>query len=133
MNSESNNIVFFDGLCGLCSQFVDFVLKVDKNHRFKFSPLQSDFAGQKLPAELTRDLSTVVIIIDGQIYTKARAVLTLFDRLGGVWKVIALFRFLPQALLNAGYNLIAKYRYLILPKRQTYRLPTPEERERFIT
>lgn len=133
MNRNNENIVFFDGFCGLCSDFVDFVLKVDKKSQFKFSPLQSDFAQKNLPVSLTRDLSTVAIIIDGKIYLKAPAVLLLFQRLGGFWWVLSLLRFLPKAFLNFFYDLIAKHRYLILPKRDTCRLPTPAERERFIS
>lgn len=126
------NVVFFDGLCGLCSEFIDFVIKIDKRSRFKFSPLQSAFALNNLPQSLTRDLSTVVIIIDGRTYTKALAVLHLFHQVGGPWKIIALLRYLPKAILNFGYDVIAKNRYRLMPKKETCRLPTPSERERFI-
>lgn len=126
------NIVFFDGQCGLCSEFVDFVLKIDKKSLFKFSPLQSNFALKQLPNSLTQDLSTVVIIIDGQTFIKAKGVLRLFKKIGGYWSFLALFRFLPTTFLNLIYDIVAKYRYWIRPKRETCRLPTPAERERFI-
>lgn len=132
MDILESNIVFFDGHCGLCSEFVDFVLKADKRKIFKFSPLQSEFASKHLPEFLTRDLSTVVIIIDGQTFTKARAVLHLFKKMGGPWSLLSIFRFLPKGILNFFYDQIAKYRYLIMPKKETCRLPTPQEKERFI-
>lgn len=132
MNMNKLNIVFFDGLCGLCSEFIDFVIKIDKKSLFKFSPLQSDFAKSHLPPELTNDLSTVVIIIEGRTLTKAQAVLQLFQVIGGIWKLPALMRFLPKPFLNFCYDKVAKYRYLILPKKETCRLPTKEEREKFI-
>ena len=132
MKIDQQNIVFFDGLCGLCSEFVDFVLKIDKRGQFKFSPLQSSFALDNLPTELTSDLSTVAIMIDGKIYTKALAVLRLFQKVGGPWKLLSVFRFLPKSFLNFCYDLIAKNRYRIMPKKETCRLPSPEERAKFL-
>ena len=129
---DQQNVVFFDGLCGLCSEFVDFVIKIDKRSLFKFSPLQSDFALKHLPPALTKDLATVVIIIDGKTYIKALAVLNLFNKVGGPWKAFAIFRFLPQFILNFAYDLIAHNRYRLMSKKETCRLPTPAERERFI-
>ena len=126
------NVVFFDGLCGLCSEFIDFVIKIYKRSQFKFSPLQSFYALNNLPRSLTSDLSTVVVIIDGMTYTKALAVLHLFKKVGGPWKILAIFRYLPKAFLNFCYDLIAKNRYRLMPKKETCRLPTPAERERFI-
>lgn len=130
MNDQ--NVVFFDGVCGLCSEFIDFVINIDKSNQFKFSPLQSSFAINHLPSKLTRELSTVIVIIEGQTYTKALAVLQLFRKVGGPWKLISLLRFLPKGFLNFFYDLIAKNRYRIMPKKETCRLPTPSERERFL-
>ncbi|MFT5095531.1 MAG: hypothetical protein ACI93T_004378, partial [Porticoccaceae bacterium] len=31
--TESKSILFFDGVCGLCNRFVDFVLKYDRHGR----------------------------------------------------------------------------------------------------
>lgn len=132
MTEKLPNVVFFDGYCGLCSEFVDFVLKIDKKSLFKFSPLQGSFAQKQLPANYVTDLSTVVVIIDGHTYTKAEGVLQLFKKIGGAWSILALFRFLPKAFLNYCYDLIAKYRYRIMPKKETCRLPSEKERQRFI-
>ena len=55
-------IIFFDGYCGLCNGFVDFILKFDKNAVFKFSPLQSEFAKTKLNQSDVEDLKSVVVL-----------------------------------------------------------------------
>src|SRR5690554_311617 len=132
MNYFKENIVFFDGHCGLYSEFIDFVLKIDRKNHFKFSPLQSEFAKNHLPEKMTSDLSTVVITIDGQTFTKAQAVLLLFKKVGGIWGLFSIFRFLPKGILNFFYDQIAKHRYLIMPKKENCRLPTPQEKEKFI-
>jgi predicted DCC family thiol-disulfide oxidoreductase YuxK len=132
-NQPSQNIIFFDGVCGLCNGFVDFVIARDKNNFFYFSPLQSDFAQKNLPAEFVNDLKTIVVRVDGQVYKKSRAVLKVTHLLGGLWKILTLANILPTSLLDFFYDLIATNRYKLFGKKETCRLPTPEERIRFLT
>lgn len=126
------NIIYFDGVCGLCNGFVDFIMKIDTAGKFKFSPLQSEFAKSRLLPRYTEDLKSVVVEIDGEILEKSDAVFKVFETLGGKWKIAAKLKILPLFLRNAGYDLVAEMRYKIFGKKDTCRLPTPEEKERFI-
>lgn len=126
------NIIYFDGVCGLCNGFVDFIMKIDTAGKFKFSPLQSEFAKSRLLPRYTEDLKSVVVEIDGEILEKSDAVFKVFVTLGGKWKIAAKLKILPLFLRNAGYDLVAEMRYKIFGKKDTCRLPTPEEKERFI-
>lgn len=125
-------VIFFDGYCGLCNGFVDFMMKADKKAVFKFSPLQSDFAKATLSVADTQDLKSVVVLIDKNSYRKARGVFMALRELGPVWKCISLLSLLPSGFLNFFYDFIAENRYRFFGKRETCRLPTPAERERFI-
>lgn len=125
-------VIFFDGYCGLCNGFVDFMLKIDKKGVFKFSPLQSDFAKKHLPAEDIEQLKSVVLLIDDKSYRKSEAVLLALSHLGGSWSLLKQLNVIPTGLRDAGYELVAANRYKIFGKRDTCRLPTAEERERFI-
>lgn len=126
------NIIFFDGVCGLCNGFVDYMLKIDKKGVFKFSPLQSEYARTHLSASDVNDLKSIVVLIDGRTYRQAQGVLKAMSQLGGVWKLGSVLGELPEGLLNWGYDLVAHNRYRLFGKRETCRLPTPEERSRFI-
>ncbi|MGE3608649.1 MAG: thiol-disulfide oxidoreductase DCC family protein [Bacteriovoracaceae bacterium] len=130
--ANPKRVIFFDGLCGLCNGFVNFILKIDRNNNFIFSPLQSEFAIQTLPQELTHDLKTIVVLIDGQTFKKAQAVFAVFNEIGGIWKMISLLKILPNFLLDFVYDLVASNRYQFFGKKDSCRLPTPEERKRFI-
>jgi len=125
-------VIFFDGYCGLCNGFVDFMMKFDKRGVFKFSPLQSDFAKATLKPEDISDLKSLVVLMNGKTTRKAHGVLLAVSELGGSWKVISIFRFLPASFLNLAYDIIAKNRYKIFGKSSTCRLPTPEEKSRFV-
>lgn len=127
------NIIFFDGYCGLCNGFVDFILKVDQREMFKFSPLQSDFAQEHLSPRDVQNLTSVVVLIDGKSYRKAAGVIKALSALGGKWKLISALGILPESVLNQGYDLVAKNRYKLFDKKETCRVPTAQERSRFMT
>lgn len=126
------NVIYFDGVCGLCNGFVDFIMKIDRESKFHFSPLQSEHAKNNLPAEYVQDLDSVVVQIDGKTLRKSKAVFAVLKKLGGVWGMASAFGVLPEGLLNKAYDMVAENRYKIFGKKETCRLPSPEERSRFL-
>ena len=44
---DLNNVIIFDGVCVLCNSLVDFLIKKDTDHSFKFLTAQSSL-GQRL-------------------------------------------------------------------------------------
>lgn len=126
------NVIFFDGVCGLCNGFVDFIMKIDREGKFKFSPLQSQYAKTTLPPEFTANLDSVVVQLDGKTLRKSKAVFAVLKKLGGVWGAAGTLGVLPEGFLNKAYDLVAEHRYKIFGKKETCRLPTPEERARFV-
>src|SRR5215470_10758647 len=41
-------VILYDGVCGLCNRWVQFLLRRDQRDRFRFAPLQSALAAQIL-------------------------------------------------------------------------------------
>lgn len=80
-----DNIVLYDGDCGFCNFWVQWILKRDRKGRFRFAPLQSGY-GQEylrsrgLPAE---NFSTLYFLKNGRRYTKMYAVIEIGRTLGG--------------------------------------------------
>ena len=128
MNTQ---IIFFDGVCNLCNGFVDFLVKRDQG-QFTFAPLQGETAARTLPLELRQDLKTVVLWSQGQTFEKSDAALMVLQQLGGIWGLMRVFWALPAPVRNLAYDLIAANRYRIFGKRESCRLPTPAERQRFL-
>lgn len=125
-------VIYFDGVCGLCNGFVDFVIRHDRREAFSFSPLQSDYARANLPSQFTQDLKTIVVQIDGKIYKKSEAVLKVLATMGPPWSFVGIFKLLPASVADAAYDMVAENRYRIFGKKESCRLPSPEERRRFI-
>jgi predicted DCC family thiol-disulfide oxidoreductase YuxK len=126
-------IIFFDGVCGLCNGFVDFIIKIDKKKIFLFSPLQGAYASTQLPETMTQDLTSVVLLIDGKTYTKSEAVQKILREIGGIWVLSSIFTVVPRFIQNSIYDQIAKNRYQLFGKKKLCRIPTEEERSRFVT
>ncbi|MCS6976676.1 MAG: DCC1-like thiol-disulfide oxidoreductase family protein [Gemmatales bacterium] len=126
-------IIFFDGVCGLCNRFVDTMLRADKDGIFRFAPLQGETAKALLPP-LGEDAGAwSVVYRDSQgTYRESEAVLRAMKRLGGWWGMLAVLRIVPRPVRDGIYRLIARNRYRWFGKRTSCRLPTPEERARFL-
>lgn len=129
----AENIVFFDGVCGFCNAWVDFLLRCDRHSRLRFAPLQGETARTRLNPADVENLHSLVFWTPTGCYRKTSAVVRIGWTLGGVWTLLAtLLWLIPRPLRDAGYALIAKNRYRIFGKKETCRLPTPAERARFL-
>jgi predicted DCC family thiol-disulfide oxidoreductase YuxK len=139
---DIKNVVFFDGVCGLCNSSVDFLIKIDKKNILIFSPLQSYFAVKvlaKFNIQLNLEQLDTIIYLgsnSNKIYVKSNAVLEILKDLKNVWSVFYIFKIIPTQLRDILYEYISKNRYNILgakfKKKESCRIPTPEERKRFI-
>jgi len=66
------------------------------------------------------------------LLTKAEAGLFVMKLVGPPWSWLGLLRVFPRALLDCGYDLIARNRYRVFGRYDTCLLPRPEYRKRFI-
>ena len=126
-------ILFYDGVCGLCNRAVDFVLVRAASDLFLFAPLQGETARERLSAEDTKTIDSIVLLEGRLSYRRSAAVVRVLWRLGGVWKLLAgLLWLIPSPLRDVGYKLVARTRYRLFGKKETCRLPTADERSRFL-
>lgn len=133
-NEEQSNILFFDGVCNLCNGAVQFLIKRDPEEKIKFATLQSDFGQSFLKKfDLAKeDFDSVILIQGDRYFLKSTAALKVIRKLGGVWKHLYYFIYIPRFLRDFIYDLIAKSRYSIFGKREYCMTPSPETEERFL-
>ena len=128
----SSPVIYFDGYCGLCNGFVDFVLARDQARRFRFAPLQGTSATARFGDPGDVDPATIVLEDGGVVYERSTAALRIISQLGGAWSLVAVFRLVPRFIRDAVYDWVARNRYGWFGKRDTCRLPSPEERAVFL-
>jgi predicted DCC family thiol-disulfide oxidoreductase YuxK len=125
-------VIFFDGVCNLCNSAIDFFIKRDKYKSIRYASLQSEFAKNNLDKHFHEDLDTVVLLLDGRLYTRSEAILRALILLGPPYSIARLFLLLPKFLSDSVYKLIAKFRYRLFGEMDTCRLPTPSEKSLFL-
>jgi predicted DCC family thiol-disulfide oxidoreductase YuxK len=128
------SIVLFDGVCNFCNSSVNFIIDRDYKDSFRFAALQSEkgielMKGFGLDSE---NLKTIILIENGKYYTKTTAALKIAKQLKGFWKISYIFIIIPPFIRNIAYSIIARYRYIWFGKKDACRIPSPEEREKFL-
>ena len=136
----SNPIILYDGVCGLCNRLIQFVLKRDRDDRFRFAALQSGFAARVLERHRVNPqiLDTMYLLSnysqpDERLSSRSDAGIQVLVELGGVWRALAsIVQLLPRWVRDKTYNLIARNRYQIFGKFQTCQIPGEEYRSKFL-
>ena len=122
--SEEKILIQFDGMCILCNRSIRFILKADRRKRFVFRTLQNSTDNETFDS---------VIVSDGiNIYNHFDAVIKIGKELGGLFKMVAVFRLIPRSYRHSLYLFIAKNRYKWFGMSKSCFLPSTEEQERFI-
>lgn len=135
---QQEAILFFDGVCNLCDGFVGFVADWDSRERVKFGAIQRHselmrYLGAGQYAEGGPEaLSTMVLVQGSNVFVRSDAALRTIAMLDSPVRLLAVFHVLPGPLRDAGYKLVAKYRYAIFGQSETCRPPTPRFERRFL-
>ncbi len=131
----NTTILFFDGDCSLCNKTVQFIIKHEKKveEPILFCSLQSAFA-RKILKKYHYDfnqLSTLVLLIDENIFYKSNAVINVSTYLKAPYKWCIVFRIVPGFIRDGIYNYIAKNRKKLVKTPFCY-MPSPLLKNRFI-
>jgi predicted DCC family thiol-disulfide oxidoreductase YuxK len=133
-------ILLYDGVCGLCNRFVQFILRRDRDAIFRFASLQSAIAARILTRHGANptDLDTVYVVINHELpgeslLSRSDAVAFVLKQLGGPWRLAASFlQLLPRFLRDPLYNGIARRRYRIFGRSDVCTIPSDADHIRFL-
>ncbi len=131
---DESRIILFDGVCNVCSGFVQFLIPRDPEGKFHFASLQSD-AGAALLTEHGLEehgLDSVVLIEGDDVYVKSDAVIRIASIIGGIYAIARPFKYLPRRLRDWGYDVFAANRYRLFGKKEQCMMPTEDIRARFL-
>jgi predicted DCC family thiol-disulfide oxidoreductase YuxK len=130
---KEHPIVIFDSECILCERALKWLLKYDKTRIFRYTSLQSN-TSKELQQKYTfpNNNQSVILIVNGRLYTKSDAFLKIITLLGG-WRILfAVLYILPPFLRNLVYDIIAKNRYKWFGKKSTCYIPRLQEKYLFL-
>lgn len=148
-------VLLFDGECGLCNRVVRRLLRLDTRGVLRFAPLQGPAAQEFLRRHglPTDDFDSLVFVPDwsrrddpladstgspqagsGQgknFLLRTDGVIAALHAIGAASHAWPL-RLLPRAVRDAGYRLVARWRYRVFGPWKTCPLPRPEWAARFL-
>ena len=134
MSKADHPIIIFDGVCSLCEFSVRFIVKNDRQARFRFVSAQSE-RGKDLQRSCGVDTlkdGTVILLEHDQVHIKSDAALHIAKNLDGAWRLLYILRFIPKPVREYFYAIISKNRYRWFGKRDECLLPDENLKERFL-
>lgn len=134
-----SHLVLYDGVCGLCDHFVQFLLRIDRHDQLRFAALQGPI-GTRILSEAGRastSLSTVLVVADHEtpsqrLLDRSDAALFAIASAGGAYRVAGAFRIVPRFIRDTVYDLIARWRYRIFGRFDACPIPKPGTRAKFL-
>ena len=90
---QQHDIILFDAICVICNGWAKFLIKHDRKSKFKLVSAQSPLGEEILQyyGMSTTHYTTMVVILNAQLYTESTALLKVMQHLG-----------LPFSLMNLG-------------------------------
>lgn len=133
-NEQHYKIILFDGVCNFCNFWVNFIINRDKKNQFRFAALQSEIAKELLTKfDLPEDdFDSFILISQNKILKKSSAAFEIAKDLNGWLKIFSPLKLLPNSFNDFIYDLVAKNRYKIFGKRDVCRIPTEEDKIKFL-
>ncbi|MEM7122112.1 MAG: DCC1-like thiol-disulfide oxidoreductase family protein [Pseudomonadota bacterium] len=132
--ADDRPIIVFDGHCVLCSRWARFVLKHDRQGRYRLLPAQSPL-GDALYRHLGLDpenYETNILIEDGRAWFKSEGSIRMAKGLGFPWSLAIAFAVLPRAWRDGLYDLVARNRFRLFGRREVCYLVDNDYRDRFL-
>jgi predicted DCC family thiol-disulfide oxidoreductase YuxK len=131
---NDRTIVLYDGDCGLCSSAVQFLLAADRRGRLQFAARGTAAAdGVTAPfGGAPAGIDSIIVVRGDRLLVRSDAALALADQLPMPWPLAGrVGTFVPRAVRDAIYDLIARNRRRFFPARACL-VPSPEQRSRFL-
>lgn len=134
MSQKKHAVIIFDGLCNLCNNKINFVIRNDKKDYFRFTPLQSEIGKKQLAKHHIHqhDFDTFFLIENNKIYSRSTAALLITKKMDNLWPMLFVFIIIPPFIRNSIYRFIAKNRYKWWGKRDTCAVPDGVNLEKFL-
>ena len=132
---KHKKLILFDGVCNLCNNTVQYVIKHDKKDVFRFTALQSEIGKsiiEKYNIDTTKTDSILLYSNENGLKAKSTAALYIAKHLGFPNYLMSVFFIIPTFLRNWVYNFIAKNRYKWYGKKDACMIPTPELKSKFL-
>ena len=113
---KSKIVIYYDGICFVCSSAINALIKMDKNNILYFSPLQSNYAKSSISKKFLKEMDSVIVRKNEKVFSKSYAAFVVLRELRSPLRY--LFYLVPTFFADFIYDFIAKRRYSWFGKKE---------------
>jgi predicted DCC family thiol-disulfide oxidoreductase YuxK len=124
------DIIVFDGLCVMCNSFLKWVLENDKEDKYLFANIQSDF--YKKSMDINKSIDSIILIKENNMFYESEAINHILKDLGKFYVIRLVLDVTPTFISNFFYKIIANNRYKIFGKKDKCELPKKNQISKFL-
>ena len=131
---QKHDIILFDAICVICNGWAKFLIKHDKKLKFKLVSVQSALGEQILQyyAMSTTHYTTMIVILNGQLYTESTALLKVMQHLGLPFSLMNTGYLIPRPIRDFLYRCVALHRYQLFGQTDACLLPSADNKRHFL-
>jgi len=105
------NVIYYDGECGLCHLAVRFILRVDSKSKFYFSPLSN------LDNNL-KNIDSIILKRGNDVFYEGQAIIMIFENIDNKWNYLAnVLKLIPINVLDTAYRWVSRNRAKVSVKK----------------
>jgi len=126
--------ILFDAECVVCSGWVHFILRWDREGRLRIGAVQSE-AGRALLLYAgldPDDVDTMLLVEKGVPWAKSSALLRAVRYFRYPMRLFFVGLIVPAFIRDWFYDRVAKNRYQLFGKKELCLIPDPDQRARFL-
>ena len=124
------DIIVFDGLCVMCNSFFKWVLKNDKDDKYLFANIQSNFYKKNM--DINKSIDSIILIKENNIFYESEAIKYILKDLDKFFLLQLVLNVTPKFISNFFYKIIANNRYKIFGKKDKCELPNKNLLSKFL-
>ena len=113
---KSKIVIYYDGICFVCSSAINALIKMDKNNILYFCPLQSNYAKSSINKKFLKEMDSVIVSKNEKVFSKSYAAFVVLRELRSPLRY--LFYLVPTFFADFIYDFIAKRRYSWFGKKE---------------
>ena len=105
------NVIYYDGKCGLCHLAVRSILRVDSKSKFYFSPLSN------LDNNL-KNIDSIILKKGNKVFYEGQAIIMIFESIDNNWNYLAkVLKLIPINVLDTAYRWVSRNRAKVSSKK----------------
>ena len=105
------NVIYYDGECGLCHLAVRSILRVDSKSKFYFSPLSNLDNNWK-------NIDSIILKKGNKVFYEGQAIIMIFENIDNNWNYLAkVLKLIPINALDTAYRWVSRNRAKVSLKK----------------